>query len=48
MKPKNATPIIACTDSTRALSVGGSAPPNQAAKKPNRVTISTHSSIEPS
>ena len=48
MKAKKATPIAACTDSTRARSRGGKLPPNHAAIAPNSATISTQSSIEPS
>ena len=48
MKAKKATPTIAWTPSTRARSVGGRLPPNQAASAPNRARISTQSSIEPS
>ena len=45
---KKATAIAACTESTRARKLGGRLPPNHAAIAPNRVTISTHSSIDPS
>ena len=48
MKARKATPIEACTASTRALSRGGKPPPNQAAIAPNSARISTQSSIEPS
>ncbi len=48
MKAKKATAMADCTASTRAFSVGGSPPPNQAAIAPKRVRISTQSSIEPS
>ena len=48
MKAKNATPIAACTERTRARKVGGRFPPNHAAIAPNSETMSTHSSIEPS
>ncbi len=48
IKAKNATPIAACTPSTRARSVGGSDWPNHAAQAPNSATISTHSSMDPS
>ena len=48
MKARKPTPIIACTASTRARSVGGRLRPNAATAAPNSARISTHRSIEPS
>jgi hypothetical protein len=48
MKAKNAAATEDCTASTRALSVGGRLPPNQAAQAPKSVRISTHRRSEPS
>jgi hypothetical protein len=48
MKAKKATPIEACTASTRALSAGGRLPPQVATIAPKSVRIRIQSSIEPS
>ena len=48
MNSRNATAIEACTHSTLAFSVGGRLRPKAATAAPNRVRISTHSTIEPS
>ena len=48
MNSRKATPIIACTASTRAFSLSGRLLPNNATAAPNRARISTHSSSEPS
>ncbi len=48
MNRKNPVPTMPCTASTRARRLGGRLRPNSATAAPNKVRISTHSSIEPS
>jgi hypothetical protein len=48
MNSRNPTAIIACTDRTRAFSVGGRLAPKSAIIAPNRARMNTQSSIDPS
>ena len=48
MKARKPTPIMPCTASTRAFSVGGRLLPNSATAAPNSARMRTQSSIEPS
>ncbi len=48
MNSRKPNPIIACTASTRARSGGGRLRPKPATAAPNRPSMNTHRSIEPS
>ena len=48
IKAKKHTPIADCTDNTLALKSDRRLVPKTATKNPKNVSISTHSSIEPS